>query len=164
MVFSANSAGWAQSGHFFYNGVSCWKHFAQQRRNAGQAPKTKEGACVAAGQLHGAIQGTVWSPAHNQWEIQSGIDNTIFLQSTWSQFVYWTTPFVVSFAGETHHVASDVPGYSTSKTDFSLMTVQNWDDDTFYGTCGFVTLYPHTDPRYATDAPACNHVRVWTSG
>ena len=96
--------------------------------------------------------------------MQSGIDNTLFLQSTWNPFVYWPTPFLAQYSGETHHNASDVPGSLTAKADFSSMTVQNWDDDNFYGTCGFVTLYPVAAPRYATDAPACNHVRIWTSG
>ena len=91
------------------------------------------------------------------------MDNTtIFLQSTWSQFSNWSTPFDVGFAGETTHLANDVPGSTALKLSFGNMQVQDFFADTWHNTCGYVSLASAHASRYTTDAPACNNVRVWT--
>ncbi len=163
MVNGADLQGWAQSGMLLEYGWGCWREFAQQEQNVSlYAPVTITGPCVTGGETHHVWQQTV--NASGSWRMRSNIDTTVYIQSTYNQFSAWSSPFIVEFMGETHHDNSDVPGYVGTKTDLSGMQVQDLADNAFYGTCGRVTLYSGADTRYSTDAPNCDHVRVWTSG
>lgn len=175
MVNGYNGQGWAQSGYGIDDGWGCYRQFAQQLRQKGvDQPVTKLGACVNPGETH-----TVWQQSllsNGIWAIRSNIDGWAVLDSSvsypggppaWSPLNYWTYPFVVEFETETHHDNSDVPGYTSDKTDFSGMSVQDNNTLQWYTTtCGTIVLNWGIDPqhRYATDAPSCNHVRSWTSG
>lgn len=169
MIAAGDSNGWAQSGLINYPGLGCWKHFAQQAA-PGFPLFTVIQYCVTIGVSHVVWQRTKYNSVKGLWVVQSMIDNTVFLDSGyappsgWSPFAVWASPFVPQFLGETHHNASDVPGSASAKLDYSSMYVQELTDDTWHDTCGYITLYGGADPRYATDAPSCNHTRVWTSG
>jgi hypothetical protein len=172
MIAANNLQGWAQSGLLYDPTRTCWMHFAQQKR-PGYLPQTNVQYCVTFGVTHQAWQRTKWNATKGMWSIQSMIDTTPFLDSSydptgaWSPFDVWSGPFIPQFFGETHHNVSDVPGYTATRLDMSTMLVQDELDDTWHDTCGYVILGSTTyDPahRYATDAPSCNHVRIWTSG
>jgi len=147
----------------------CWRHFAQQQRdNRYYSATTVQGACVNPGEHHNTLQKTVPVAAPQYWAVQSIIDSTTFIQSTWSQFAAWPQPFVAEYVGETHFDESDVPGGPLNKTEWGAawhaMSVQDYYDDTFHDDCGYVTLYQIAAKRYSTDAITCNHTRAWTSG
>lgn len=164
MIAASDVKGWAQSGYWFHSGETCWRHFAQQVWGyPANPPYTIEGTCVNPGEQHRVWQQTVVVGAPQYWAIRSNVDVTIFIQSSWNQFGVWANPLIAEFNGETHHYNSDVPGSSANPTDFhGPMQVQNYANDQFYDTCGFISLYPAAAFRYATDQPSCDHVRVWT--
>lgn len=164
MVFGNDGLGWAQSGIFYAYGYGCWHHFAQQERNYFQeAPFTIIGSCVGQGEVHKVWQQTV-NVGNPDWRIRSNIDSTIFIQSTWNQFTQWSQPFQVAFDGEARHNASDIPGYGSVRTDYSGMQVQDYFNDNFFNTCGYINLGVVSSPRYAVSGLNCDHIQVWTSG
>jgi hypothetical protein len=174
--------GWAQSGRIYRKGLPCWQHFAQQVRNKFLYPPHTwiEPGCTTAGSVFHVWQQTIFVGGSLNWAIRSNINTKVLLDSSqetselggpWSHIASWTTPFNVSFAGETKHNNSDIPGYSATKSDFSPagqtpMQVQDFLNDAWYNTCGYVTLAAIVDAdpahRYATDAPSCSNVRTWT--
>jgi len=179
MIKGADGNGWAQSGLWFQADWSCWKHYWQYEDNysvygfASGHFQMKTGVCVSSGEIHHSWQQSVYDGVN--WHMRTIIDSTYY-DTPWSQFAAWASPFGVEFSGETTHNNSDVPGYTSNKSDFAppgqdIMRVQDFYDDTFYDTCqsGRIVLWAFSnwsvnDPmgRYSTDAPACNHVRVWT--
>ena len=64
---------------------------------------------------------------------------------------------------EVHDVHTDIPGTASRMTDWSMMTIQYYRDDSYHNTCGSITLYREVDSSsWDSDAPSCNHVRSWT--
>lgn len=167
MVASADGHGWAQSGMELRTGESCWHHWAEQEQDTSYyQPYDRDGSCVGQGEVHHLVQQAVLDGGF--WRIISTIDASNFIESSFSPFTTWAKPFSVSFVGETGHDASDVPGYNQPgyppRSDFNNMQVQDYYNNYWYTTCGYVNLGAHADYRYATDALNCDHIRVWTSG
>lgn len=169
MISSGGSVhGWAQSGNILHYGDSCWHHWAEQEENyPAIQPFDVNGACINVGESHRAWQQAVYPGG--QWAMRSNIDTTIFIQSSFDPFSSWAGTWNVSYEGETSFDESDVPGYQQAglppPTNFGLMEVQDFYNDNYYDTCGNAVLAASPAVhRYATDAPACDFTRVWTSG
>ena len=183
MVYEHSGNGWAQSGttyeqHFTQNGTtysqSCVLPFAQQSSD-GVSNKTYylAGHCVSAGDANRYWQQVIRVPG--SYRIRSNIDSTYLIQSTWSPFAVWNVSAAnymqIQFAGEAWYYESSVPGTATVKQDFGTMQVQWLSDDSWHTTCSNAYLGTADDndpPKVAggydwkLDAPACNHVRIWS--
>jgi hypothetical protein len=163
MVFSNDAKGWAQSGLLYIYGWSYWHHFAQQEYGyPTNTPATKYGSCVNQGEVHQAWQQLKFNGT--SYYMSSNIDTTPLLQSSWDPLQHWTQPFYVEFDGETHHDNSDIPGYSSTRTVWSSMQVQNYANDSWYSVCSNVNFSNVVAARYSEATVACNQVQAWTSG
>jgi len=161
MVFGS-SGGYVQSGTMLRASTStCWQFWSEQDPGNGTFTDWYLG-CAAQHSTHKVWQQTVL--INDAWRLRSNIDSTIVHQSNFSPFSNWNAPFHVAFSGETYHTSSDVPGYAAAPTAHSNMQVQLLSNNTWVGTCGNVYLGRYLSPRYSADAPACDYVRVWTSG
>jgi hypothetical protein len=151
---------YAQSG-FYYDGnpLGCTRHFAQQS-NVLNGYVTKTGSCVGGGEVHHAWEQYVpFSGGH----VRSNIDTTVFLESTFNE-LNWQHPWRAQFSGEVGNMQDDIPGLSTSKTDFSTAQIQYFSDNVYRTTCSHITLVRVVqNSRWSADAPACDHLRAWTN-
>jgi hypothetical protein len=165
MVFSGDTpaTGWAQSGIMLKYGYSCWLWWSQQH-NGAELHDWYNGGCATQGTTHHVWQQLVSCPTYT-YCVRSNVDYTVIHQSDFNLLNSWPQPRQVAYSGETYHDASDIPGYAAAPTDFSSMQIQSGYNFAFYDTCGNAYL-GKTPPvaRYSTSAPACDHVRTWTSG
>jgi hypothetical protein len=161
MVSANDGNGWAQSGTIYRWGYgSCVKHWAQQNAG-GSTVNYYAGGCSAVGDTNSYWQQLVFTSGG--WRVQSNMNSTIIAQSSFNPISSWALPFSVSFEGETIYEASNVPGTSSSKQNFTNMQVQLWSDNSWVSTCNNTSLLgARESTRYDFDRPWCNNVRMWT--
>ncbi|TWP32065.1 hypothetical protein [Leekyejoonella antrihumi] len=163
MIVSNNLNGYAQSGTMYRFGYgTCVKRWAEQNSGSSWADYYISG-CSNVGESHKYWQSPYYTGS--AWTMRSNIDTTLIHQSTFDPFAVWTRPFYVQYSAETYHSESHIPGTSTAKQDFSSMLIQDFYNNGWYGSCSNVYLgsYNGNPSRWGVDAPACNHVRMWTA-
>ena len=161
LINSGDYSGFAQSGIVLQYGVGCWTYFAEQI-SASTGDNWVTGACVTQGTTHDVWQQTLI--VGGDYHIRSNVDSYAMLTSNFNPFLAWSFPFGVQIYGETHHDASDVPGYTPQPTDFSSIAVEDLYSNIYYDACGYVDFAWDTALRYSTTAPSCDHIKIWTSG
>lgn len=161
MIVSNDLKSYAQSGIMLRYGYSCWEWWAEQSLN-GSFSDWYSGACATQGTTHHVWQQLVY--ISGSYYIRSNVDSTIIHQSSFDPIADWPKPFYAQFVGETTHDNSDVPGYTSTPTDFSSMEIQSFANDQWYDTCNNADFGLTQANRYSADAPSCDHVRIWTSG
>lgn len=144
-------------------GYSCVRRWAQHLRTAGDPSANYYIAgCSVQGEQHQYWQQAVF--LNGSWHLRSNIDSTVIAQTPWSPFAWWVRPFEVAFLAETKYAQTTIPGRPTAKQAWSSMQVQDYTNDSWYGTCGSANLAQINDNpgRWESDSVSCSHVRAWT--
>lgn len=89
------------------------------------------------------------------------IDSVIFASTGWSPFTYWQQPFEPTFEGEAGYVESDMPGLSTSRTAYTALGAQRYDDTVVAMPCGLQYRNDKTS-RWANVAHGCAAFDIYT--
>ena len=160
MVYAGQ--GYAQAGTMYRYGASCIYAWSEQSLN-GTFTDYNSG-CTGAGATH--AYRNLFVITNGVYHIQSSVDGKNIHTTSWDPLSYWTVPYQVAFTGETWYSASDVPGTSGAKTNFTAMGVQRFSDNSLVTSCGNVALaaYKYAGAsRYSTNDTSCSYVSVWTN-
>jgi hypothetical protein len=158
MIVNHGHTKYAQAGYYNAGGpLDCWAHMTEYDSGGGFI--RKQGPCTNLNENHTPLVKYIAATGKTELWIDN-LRNQVMAACTCT----WARPLEVQYAGETHDLGTDMPGYAATKNDFSSMQIQYFTDDTWHGTCGTITLVKVvTNAKYAADAPACNHVRTWTA-
>jgi hypothetical protein len=108
----------------------------------------------------------LWSPScpGDRACLRAVIDSTNWDYSAWNPYVEWgPMPWDPFYAGETGHLASDIPGNGTDRTVFSSMGVQRYEDDILESLpCGLTEFRNDNSARWGRASSSCTSVSVWT--
>jgi hypothetical protein len=162
MIQGARTCQYAQSGFVrTYGGTDFF--FAQDNKCTG-AINTTYGSQPSYGQTH-----HYWE----EWLTTCGcvrqiVDSTIFQHTPWNPKTKWTKPFASDWLGETHYLASDVPGNPTEGyTTFTKMQVQKKATSSFTNALPTITYLNGNGFRYDHDSVVRhttigNVIDIWT--
>lgn len=162
MVFGSN--GYVQSGTKFYPGTSCSRTWAEQSRNGSQADYY--GSCVSNSTYYRFWQQSITTTSGGSY-LRSNVNSTILHQASFgiAEITNYFGRADVAFEGETYYAATNLPGSTSNPTDFDVIQVQYYSNDSFNGACSGVILGRVNQgnvSRYAEGAAACDDTQVWT--
>ena len=119
-ITSGNGAGYAESGFVrWYNHALTF--FAQQF-DGGSDLRTRYANEPGVGSVHGYYE--KWQSSTGY--IESIVDATTFITSTWSPFDKWALPFEPQFLGLAYYLASDIAGTASAPTEFTNLHGQDY--------------------------------------
>lgn len=162
MVFGPN--GYVQSGTKWYSGEPCDREWAEQTLHGVTNDYYK--SCATNNSYHRFWQQSL--VVSGILVLRSNVDNRIIHQANFDiTDIRKGGDGVahVSYRGETYYIATNLPGSTSNPTDFDVMQVQFFSDDTFDDACGNVILGRTTEgdtSRYGVGAASCHDVQVWT--
>ncbi len=159
---NAGSCQYAQAG--FVRWYASPDYFFAQDNDCGGMVDTTFGASPGYGQTH-----HYWA----QWDsscscIHENVGVTIFQSTPWNPYSVWNEPFSNQWLGETHHLASDMPGNpSVGYNTYTQMQVQQSGSGSWTNTLPATSYANSNIYRYDYDAVVYhssygNAMDIWT--
>lgn len=161
------NGGWAQSGMTYSRAQSCMEHFAQSNITFNGTPQNviygyPNGHCAANDQVHQAW--TVYDATNHRFAMN--IDATTLLVTSWDPNIIWGFgPGIdIQYSSEVSSLASNMPGNSARRTNYTTMEYQSTLGAQFADACNvYLDAYNDNPSHWGQFPNSCDNVSVWTS-
>jgi hypothetical protein len=158
-MIAGASDGWVQSGYERWHSSSIY-FFSQTYRGSGFNPDTYYDLSTAL--TVGSVFRFWQQYDGNCFCLHSNVNTRRLLSTSWNPFGNWTEPFSPQFAGEVRYRASDLPGSSTRRADFTKLQAQNFYGDGWVSMPHGMTSVNDNTTRWVVGAVSDTHIYVYT--
>jgi hypothetical protein len=165
---SGSACGWAQSGFergYVVGGGNNIRHFGQISNDTCSILDTRySSSYITPGTTHDYYSGYVPQCAC----AISYVDGVPYRTSSFDPYGTWTYPFQPQFNGETSYLQNDMPGSSTSHTQFRSLMAENASTDIYVQMpCGMIygnsqIDYGYSPVTWQQSSSNCQSFDIWT--